>query len=124
MSGEAVLIADDDRGIRETMRAILERAGHYTVFEASDGDQALAVLNQEQVDVILLDLAMPGRDGLGVLAEIQPPPPIVVVVSAFEYFSLDDVARQTQEKVFRYLRKPVPPQELLDSISSALSTSN
>jgi DNA-binding NtrC family response regulator len=117
-----VLVTDDDRAVRESLKAILERSG-YGTSEARNGEEALDILGERSVDVMLLDLAMPGLDGLGVLAEITPPPPVVIVLSAFAYFSLDDVSTRARGKVFRCLRKPVPPQQLLDTLSEALGTS-
>src|SRR2546426_5766527 len=61
-----VLVVDDDAAIRESLRMVLEHAGH-TVSEAESGDQALEVLEGRRVDAVLLDLNMPGIDGLDAL---------------------------------------------------------
>ncbi|MGH7733611.1 MAG: response regulator, partial [Gemmatimonadales bacterium] len=80
-----VLVADDDRGVRESVSEILERFG-YSVTEAEDGQDALEKLAAGHVDAVVLDVKMPRRDGLEVLEEMmpQPPPPGVVLVTAYD----------------------------------------
>ncbi|HZU79497.1 MAG TPA: response regulator [Acidimicrobiales bacterium] len=114
-SGNAVLVADDDLGIRSTVAEILRNEG-YDVREAQDGDEALARLADGPVDVLLLDVRMPRRDGPAVLAALASPP-VTILVSAF---SLDGPLRQAVEtKIFRYMRKPVRPRELISAVAEA-----
>lgn len=66
-----VLIVDDDADIRESMRTLLEDIGGHTVVEAPDGLAALAILrSSERRYVVLLDMLMPGLDGIGVLQAV------------------------------------------------------
>src|SRR3954452_5060726 len=65
-----VLVVEDDDGNRLLVRRVLEEDGH-TVLESSDGPGALQMLNRASVDVVVLDLGLPGIDGLQVLAEIR-----------------------------------------------------
>ncbi len=110
-----VLVADDDEGVRSTACEILRGEG-YDVSEAEDGQVALEILKDEGADVLVLDVRMPRRDGIAVLDALDDPP-VVVLVSAF---SLDDDLRaHLGDKVFRYLRKPVAPQVLLDVVAQA-----
>ncbi|TMA59288.1 MAG: response regulator [Deltaproteobacteria bacterium] len=67
-----LLIVDDERGVRESLRAILQ--GDCEVFAASTGDEALAIVGREAVDVVTLDLKMPGLGGIGVLQRIASAP--------------------------------------------------
>ncbi|MHB8438623.1 MAG: response regulator [Acidimicrobiales bacterium] len=114
-----VLVVEDDPDLRETLRAIL-RMERYDVFEAPNAGIAVAELQRHDVDVLVLDLHMPGRDGVTMLRVMQVPPPIVIVHSAFEYFSPDEVERAVGHKVFRSLRKPVPPPELIAAVAEAV----
>ena len=115
-----VLVADDDHALRETVVEILGLAG-YDVLQAADGEEALAVLSQESVDVLLLDLQMPGMDGIAVLEALGPPPPKVLLLSAFARYSAEDIDRMgLGGKVTRALQKPVPPVQLLTAISEAM----
>ncbi len=120
-SGRTVLVADDDEALRETMADILAIEG-YDVLQAADGEEALAqVLLHDSVDVLILDMAMPKRDGLSVLEDLGPAPPKVIVLSAFAYYGPEDIDRMgLGRKITRSLRKPVPPVRLLAAISEAV----
>lgn len=116
--GARVLVADDNQGVRSSTAAILRGAG-YEVLEAEDGEAALTSLSSNPVDVLVLDVRMPKRDGISVLESIDPPPPppAVLLVSAFD---LDgDVRVRLGERVSKHMRKPVPPASLLRAVSEA-----
>ena len=70
-----VLIAEHDPTLRFSLRRRLERAGHVVVGEASDGGEALDMLRRTEVDVLLLDMTMPGLDGTYVLRSLANSPP-------------------------------------------------
>ena len=114
----SILVADDDASLRASLSAILETAGHRVV-EAEDGQVALSLLQEQDFDVLVLDLHMPKADGMAVLRQIQAPPPMVIVYSAFAYFSPDAVRDEVGAKVFRYMEKPVPPLELIAVVNEA-----
>lgn len=115
----SVLVADDDRGVRESVVEILESAG-YTVVEAFDGEDALEQLNRNAVDAVLLDVRMPRRDGLSVIEGMAPvpPPPGVILVTAYDMEP--EVQQQLRPRVLRFLRKPVPPLTLLEVVADAV----
>jgi DNA-binding response OmpR family regulator len=120
-AGEArvVLIAEDDASLRQTLAEIFELEGH-ECRQAADGETALSMLLDDGIDVLVLDLHMPRRDGLSLLHEIDPPPPAVVIYSAFEFYSPDEVERAAGSKVFRWLRKPTPPAQIVAAVSAAI----
>jgi CheY-like chemotaxis protein len=113
-----VLVADDNDGIRDTTAAILRSVG-YAVTEAQDGEAALAELNQKPFDVCVLDVRMPKRDGISVVETLRPgpPPPIIVMASAYDFDS--DLRQRLGTKVFKYLKKPVPPKVLIETVGAA-----
>ncbi|HTN22979.1 MAG TPA: chemotaxis protein CheB [Solirubrobacteraceae bacterium] len=80
-----VVVADDSGFMRRLLRQALESAGMDVVGDAADGDEALALCHSLRPDVLTLDLAMPGRDGIGVLTALRGTdlPTVVLVVSAF-----------------------------------------
>ncbi|MEA2156496.1 MAG: two-component system, chemotaxis family, protein-glutamate methylesterase/glutaminase [Solirubrobacteraceae bacterium] len=80
-----VVVADDSGFMRRLLRQALESAGLNVVGDAADGDEALALCHRLRPDVLTLDLAMPGRDGIGVLEALRTTdlPTVVLVVSAF-----------------------------------------
>lgn len=65
-----ILVVDDEQSIRTLMRLALERAG-FEVTTAADGQEAITLLSRSDYDVVLLDVAMPRRDGLSVVDELQ-----------------------------------------------------
>ena len=69
-----VLVADDDKAMRVLTAKLLETLGIEKVAEAADGDEALALFEQNDFDLILLDWDMPGKDGLEVLRAIRAKP--------------------------------------------------
>ena len=82
-----ILIADDEAPARGELRYILEPlAPEATFYEATDGEEALRLAEREPVDVIFLDVHMPGPDGLAVAATVieWPEPPLVVFATAYD----------------------------------------
>jgi two-component system chemotaxis response regulator CheB len=109
-----VVIADDSALIRTVLASALTQAGIDVVGVAANGDEALALCEQLQPDVLSLDLAMPGRDGLGVLRELavrklQIP---VVVVSAFSAAAGARAVDALAEGAFDLVAKPTSRDEL------------
>jgi two-component system response regulator AlgR len=113
-----VLIADDEPLAAERLQLLLARAdGAQLVGTASDGDSAINLTEALHPDLLLLDIAMPGLDGIGVaraLAALNPSP-AVVFVTAFDQFA---VAAFEVEAV-DYLMKPVEPKRLQRAVDRA-----
>ena len=113
-----VLIADDEPLAAERLQLLLARAdGAQLVGTASDGDSAINLTEALHPDVLLLDIAMPGLDGIGVARALaaQQPSPAVVFVTAFDQFA---VAAFEVEAV-DYLMKPVDPLRLQRALDRA-----
>jgi CheY-like chemotaxis protein len=118
-SRRTVLVADDDGAVRKTAADILNRAG-YDVLQAADGEEALRALRQT-VDVLLLDMHLPKREGLSVLDALGSSPPMVIVCSAFAFYRPEDIERVgLGARVFRCLRKPIPPVGLVSAVADAI----
>jgi len=114
-----ILLVEDDWAVRATTREVLETRG-YSVTEAPDAEDGLQLLRDQEFDVLILDLFMPGHDGLWLLDQIDPPPPVVIVFSAFEYVSQARVKAQGGSKIARLLKKPASPSLLLENVVSAI----
>ncbi|MFC3784409.1 two-component system KDP operon response regulator KdpE [Sphingopyxis italica] len=116
--GAKILIVEDDPHIRRLLRATMHRAGH-AVVEAADARQAIALLDIERPDVVLLDLGLPDRDGLELIGLIRlRSAAIVIVVSA-----RDDGAEKVTALDLGaddYVTKPFDTDELLARIRTAL----
>lgn len=107
-----ILVADDDPTVREVLRLILDLEGH-EVLVAADGPETIERLHRSQVDIVLLDLAMPGLDGLEVCRRIKrlDVPPAVVVISAMDTREDERAARSAGADA--YIRKPFSPAALV-----------
>lgn len=118
----SVVIVDDHALLREGTRQILERAGGFTlVGEAADGGEAMALVAEHQPDVTLLDVRLPGMNGVEVarrLAEVSPTTR-VVILSAFD--EIDYVQAALAAGVAGYLLKTTPGDELVGAIRAAYS---
>ncbi|MHB8681203.1 MAG: response regulator [Acidimicrobiales bacterium] len=115
-----VLVVDDDRDVRASVADILRDAG-YRVEEAADGDEALEVLDREEIGALVLDLRMPRCGGVALLNKLDHPPP-VVVVSARDVDTHEK--RQIDGKVSAFLAKPVAPARLIEHVRRALQGGN
>jgi CheY-like chemotaxis protein len=112
----SVLIVDDEAGMRETVADILSACG-YEVATATNGEDALNQLRDASFSLVLMDIRMPGRDGISVLREIGGPPPPVVLMTA--YAADEHVQAASDAAAFALIHKPVPPQRLLDVVAQA-----
>lgn len=119
--GCRILLVDDDRGLRHVLSSLLTGAGH-TVEVAVDGPGAVARIDRGALDVVLLDLGLPGMSGLEVLkhARALDQPPIVIVMTADD--TSETLLEAVRRKAYRYLRKPFAPKEVVDLIAGAMAT--
>ncbi|PAP77183.1 sigma-54-dependent transcriptional regulator [Rubrivirga marina] len=113
-----VLIADDEPAIRRTLREILEFEG-YGVEEAADGDEALDKA-REGVDLVLLDIKMPKRDGMEVLQALHDAESTVPVVMISGHGTVETAVEATQLGAVDFLEKPPDLNRLLVTVRGAL----
>lgn len=116
-----VLIADDDRGIRETLGEVLDKQGFRTVL-AADGNQAVELVQVDLVHLILFDMNMPRLTGLEALAVIRQTldkilPAVLMTADATN----DLIRRAFQAQVFSVIPKPVNTNIVLHTLSKALA---
>lgn len=117
-----VLLVDDHTLVRAGVRRILEaHAGIRVVDEVPDGDRAIQALEAGGVDVVVLDLTMPGRDGFTVLAEIRHRWPAVQVIVLTMHSSGEYVARAVREGARGYLLKDSAVQDLVAAIEAVMA---
>jgi two-component system response regulator AtoC len=114
-----VLVVDDDRTIRKNLVRLLQ-AEHFETLEAAEGDTALKLVREEAPDAVLLDLKMPGRDGLAVLEELGSKLgdlPVIVVTA----FGGSSAAIEAMRRgAYDYLTKPFDLDEVLLTLRRAL----
>lgn len=115
-----VLIIDDEPNIRRMVGALLSSEG-YEVREAPSGAEGVALASDAEPDVVLVDLMMPGTmDGIAVLGALRERYPDLPVVMMSGKAGLADAVRATKLGAFNFLEKPLTPEGVLLSLSSAL----
>jgi DNA-binding NtrC family response regulator len=116
VNGIAVLVVDDEAGMRDTLVAILKQQG-YQVWSAADGETAFSVVQEIPFDVVVMDVRMPGRDGVSVLEEMGDPPPRVILMTA--YAEEDRLRAAVKAKAFAILHKPFETRRMLGLVADA-----
>ncbi len=119
MEKARILVADDEESHRMMLRAVLEEEG-YEMAEAADGLEAVRAVEQEPFDLILLDIRMPGLDGVETLTEIRKISPHVPVLMMTAYASVKTAVEALKAGAFEYLIKPLDIEELKILIEKAL----
>jgi CheY-like chemotaxis protein len=116
-----ILVVDDDRSTRHLIQLQLRSAGH-TVETAKDGSSGLARIRRRKFDLVLLDVWMPGMDGLETLARIRDEPgaPRVVVMTADD--TSETLLRAIREHAYRYVSKPFQPKEVITLVDEVLAS--
>ena len=114
-----VLVVDDDGALRHAISAMLAQAGYRTE-QASDGPEALRKLQQQPVDLLLLDIGLPGMNGLDVLAQTrtQATPPRVVMMTADD--TPETLLKSFRGQAHRFIRKPFPPRRIVEVVNDVL----
>jgi FixJ family two-component response regulator len=101
----AVLVVDDEPGVRESLRFLLSPS--YRVRTVSSGEEALEALRTEPIDVVLLDLTMPGIGGVETLGRIREIDQAVEVVIITGFFSYQSAVEALRLRAFDYITKPL-----------------
>lgn len=115
-----ILIVDDDRALRHVLAELLKAAGH-TVDQTADGRDALNRVDSDLYDIVLLDLGLPGVNGLDVLAHARAAasPPIVIVMTADD--TPETLLGAVRRQAYRYLRKPFAPSAIVEVVDDAIA---
>ncbi len=113
-----VLIVDDEPPARELLRSMLKEVDGFEVAaEAENGRRALEIYDSLQPDIVLLDVRMPGIDGLEVARQLAtlPEPPAVIFITAFEEYAL----QAFESEAIAYLLKPIRAEKLRTALAKA-----
>jgi two-component system KDP operon response regulator KdpE len=115
-----VLVVDDEPDVRALVSSALEYSpGEVEVLEAGDGDEALRVVRASQPDIVILDLALPSRDGFSVLEELRRESTLPVIVLTARGMEHDKI-RGLELGADDYMTKPFSPRELVARIQTVL----
>jgi len=115
----SILIVDDETGIRQSLTSILQEEG-YQVEAVASGEECLQVIESKSVDVVLLDVWLPGMDGLGTLERLQQTgsPPMVVMISG--HGNIETAVRATKLGAFDFIEKPLSLEKIILAVRNAL----
>ena len=116
----SILIVDDEEVVRRSHLRSLADTGCHTE-AAEDGHQALRVMEQHPFDVILLDLRMPGLDGMDVLKTIKERWPESEVVVITGYPSIETAKESVRLGAQNYIAKPVGPDDVIKAANEAMT---
>ncbi len=115
-----ILVVDDDEAVRRSYLRSLESIS-CNVRAACDGEEALQTMEQNTFDVVLLDLRMPGQDGLSVLRTIKQKWPDREVVIITGYPTVDSAKEAVRLGAYDYVAKPVGPQDVINVTDGAVA---
>jgi CheY-like chemotaxis protein/anti-sigma regulatory factor (Ser/Thr protein kinase) len=120
-NSRSILLVDDDRGLSLALSTLLKDVGH-EVWTAGDGPDALGLLRERAFDLVLLDVRLPTMSGLDVLVQARAlaRPPLVVMMTADD--TPETVLESVRRQAFRYLRKPFPPNSIVDVVTAAFES--
>jgi two-component system, response regulator, stage 0 sporulation protein F len=120
LSGK-ILIVDDQFGIRVLLQEVLDREG-YEIFQAANGPTALTTVKEHSPDLILLDMKIPGMDGLEILRNIRKMGVDTKVIMMTAYGELDLIQEAMEMGALAHFTKPFDIDELRQAVSEQLNT--
>jgi DNA-binding NtrC family response regulator len=114
-----ILIIDDEEVLQDVLTALIRKEGHET-WSARTGEAGLQILKREPIDLVVLDLMLPGMTGQEVLRQIRAEHPHVVVVVITAYSSIEGAIVAMREGAFHYIPKPFKNEEVLLTLHKGL----
>src|SRR3954463_2106837 len=116
----SILIIDDEAAIRESLETLLELEG-YRIVTAETGEDGLARIAERPFDLILLDFALPDRNGLEILTEIRDRDPNLAVIMITAYGTVENAVRAMQGGAVNFVQKPWDNEKLLADIRASVA---
>ena len=117
MSQRKLLIVDDQNGIRVLLMEVFNSEGYLT-YQASNGKQALEIVQSESPDLVLLDMKIPGMDGLEILKHIKQINSDIKVIMMTAYGELDMIKEATDLGALMHFTKPFDIDELRQAVNN------
>jgi len=116
--GARVLLVDDEKDFVEVLAERLQNRG-FDVRQAFNGEDAIDLLNQQEADVVILDVLMPGKDGVQTLSEIKQLKPLTEVIMLTGYGTIETAIQGMKFGAYDYLMKPTETEDLVVKINKA-----
>jgi len=120
--GKQILVVDDEERIRQSLTGVLKDEG-YEVLEAKDGHQALKQIEAELPDLVLLDIWMPGIDGIETLERLKGQNPNLPVIIISGHANIELAVKATKLGAFDFIEKPLSLDKVLLTVNNALVVS-
>jgi two-component system response regulator AtoC len=117
-----ILIVDDDRNICKVLKGLLENGGFH-VLTAYDADTAIAIIDEQDLDLIITDLRMPGKSGMALLTLSKEKKPAVPVIMITAYGNIEAAVIAIKQGAYDFITKPFDEHELLNVVKKALAES-
>ncbi len=114
-----ILVVDDEPQIRETVSGLLQDEG-FEVLTAPEGEAAAKTVREELPDLVLLDVALPGKDGLEILKDLKDQYPTLPVIMISAFGSVENAVRATRLGAYDFIEKPPHADKILLSVRNAL----
>jgi len=114
-----VLVVDDEANIRKSLEGVLTDEG-YRVLEAGSGERAMEILSRSAADAVLLDVWLPGMDGLETLRKVRESFPMLPVIMISGHGTIDTAVKAVKNGAFDFIEKPVSLDKLLITLSRAV----
>lgn len=114
-----VLVVDDEQGIREASKRILDRMDCQAI-TAGRGEEGLDIIEKEEVNVVLLDLKMPGMDGMDVLRIISEKYPMILVIVITGFATIETAIEAMKRGAYDFIPKPFEPDQLRIVVGRAM----
>ena len=116
----SILIVDDEESIRESLVTLLEMEG-YSVETGADGEEGLARIAERPFDLVLLDYALPGMNGMEVLQEIRERDQQLAVIMITAYGTVENAVQAMQSGAANFVQKPWDNEKLLADVRAAIA---
>jgi len=116
----SILIIDDEAAIRESLQTLLEMEG-YDVETAGSGDEGINRIGERPFDLVLLDLALPDRNGMDVLSSVRMHDPQLSVIMITAYGTVENAVRAMQAGATNFIQKPWDNEKLLADVRAAVT---
>jgi DNA-binding NtrC family response regulator len=118
MATVQLLIVDDEERFLNTTKILMEKRGVAT-FTATNGMDALRVMDEHRIDVVILDVKMPGIDGVEVLRRTKQKHPLVEIIMLTGHASVESAVEGLKLGAFDYVKKPCDITDLITKINEA-----
>jgi two-component system nitrogen regulation response regulator NtrX len=119
MPSETILVVDDERSILTALEGILEDEGYEAVL-AGSGEEALSILNERPLDLVLLDIWLPGKDGVAVLREVKKLDPRLPVIMMSGHGTIETAVSSTKLGAYDFIEKPLSLEKTVLAVRHAL----